>query len=31
MVELKSLADMTREEVDEYAKQIWGNLQAKKK
>jgi hypothetical protein len=31
MVQLKSLADMTDEEIDEYAKQIWGNLQVKKK
>jgi hypothetical protein len=31
MVELKSLADMTDEEIDEYAGQIWDKLQAKKK
>jgi len=31
MVELKSLADMTDEEIDEYAGQIWDNLQVKKK
>ena len=30
MVELKNIAEMTDEEIDEYANKIWGNLQEKK-
>jgi hypothetical protein len=30
MVELKNIAEMTDEEIDEYALKIWGSLQEKK-
>jgi len=29
-VELKNIAELTDEEIDEYANKIWGNLQEKK-